>query len=111
MKKTIFISVLAVLFLTGILSARASLWNYFQSRGLNLPPVEDRVEIALECGLFVYEGGYYENIMLEECIKDVDFSSFTFRHNLYFFPASTVGLLACMTQPIILRSSSLGQAM
>ncbi len=65
-------SLILILGIVGVTNA-SGLWNLYQSRGLDLPSISARADVAAECGLFYYSGDYYENLMIESCMKDVDF--------------------------------------
>jgi len=50
--------------------ASASLYNYYQERGLNLPSVAQRATAAKYCGISGYTGLYNQNIALEACLSN-----------------------------------------
>lgn len=47
----------------------ASLYNYYQERGLSLPSVAERTAAAKHCGISSYTGSYSQNLALEACLR------------------------------------------
>ena len=50
--------------------ASASLWQYYQERGLELPIFKERIQIADSCGIENYRGTIEQNNQLEVCIDE-----------------------------------------
>jgi len=50
----------------------ASLWNFYDERGLSLPSVEDRQSEARACGIQNYTGTQIQNIQLESCLRNTE---------------------------------------
>ena len=67
MKKKLFTFLVAFgLMIAG--TASATLYNYYNEQGLNLPSVAERVEDATMCNITNYSGTEAQNIALEECM-------------------------------------------
>jgi len=74
MKKYIAIITLVATGLVALATdVHASLWDLYQSKGLSLPSVEERIELAEECEIENYTGTYGQNVDLEICLKTVDY--------------------------------------
>ena len=48
----------------------ATLWEYYNERGEQLPSVEERAKVAAELGIFDYRGTAEQNQLLEERMKE-----------------------------------------
>jgi len=49
-------------------TASASLWSYYDDRGLELPTLQERIPMAESCGIENYSGTPEQNLKLEKCI-------------------------------------------
>lgn len=66
-KKLIFITILGLIAIPGIVSA--TLWSYYVEIGQNLPSVSRRAPLAVECGIYGYQGTAAQNLALEKCLR------------------------------------------
>ncbi len=68
MRKLIITLVALFLTVSGVYSAD-NLFEYYQEQGLNLPSVEERIDLAMECGISDYHGSTSQNIALKACLE------------------------------------------
>lgn len=66
-KLILIISILSVFLAT---PAKAKLYDYYLERGLGFPSIEERVEVAQNCGISNYTGTFRQNIEFEKCLKE-----------------------------------------
>ena len=72
MKKLLgFLAVISFLVFSTSL-ASASLWDYFQEQGQNLPSASERSPLADSCHIQDYRGQYAQNLALEACLRGPD---------------------------------------
>lgn len=103
--RKIFISLFALLLTAGI--ANATLYNYFQEQGQELPSVSDRLTMAQNCGISNYTGKADENIFLEECLRSEAVFGVTIPDISALFQTSLQGSIASNATSMTLVSATL----